>query len=79
MGHWNGPNETVVWFTEDPQWAKLAFLCLCPGPEVPAPPKTASQLKKEAKKREKLEKFQQKQKTQQQQPPPAEVRSYGEN
>uniref|UniRef100_A0A452UE64 Valine--tRNA ligase n=1 Tax=Ursus maritimus TaxID=29073 RepID=A0A452UE64_URSMA len=43
-----------------------------PGPEAPAPPKTATQLKKEAKKREKLEKFQQKQKTQQQQPPPAE-------
>lgn len=60
---------------EDSQWAKLAFLCLSLGPEVLAPPKTATQLKKEAKKREKLEKFQQKQKTQQQQPPPAEVRS----
>uniref|UniRef100_A0A452E701 Valine--tRNA ligase n=1 Tax=Capra hircus TaxID=9925 RepID=A0A452E701_CAPHI len=45
-----------------------------PGSEVPAPPKTAAQLKKEAKKREKLEKFQQKQKVQQQQPPPGEVR-----
>ncbi|KAB0396918.1 hypothetical protein E2I00_009833, partial [Balaenoptera physalus] len=43
-----------------------------PGSEVPAPPKTAAQLKKEAKKREKLEKFQQKQKVQQQQPPPGE-------
>ncbi|XP_029099399.1 valine--tRNA ligase isoform X6 [Monodon monoceros] len=42
------------------------------GSEVPAPPKTAAQLKKEAKKREKLEKFQQKQKVQQQQPPPGE-------
>ncbi|XP_005389443.2 PREDICTED: valine--tRNA ligase isoform X1 [Chinchilla lanigera] len=46
--------------------------CQQPGPEVPAPPKTAAQLKKEAKKREKLEKFQQKQRLQQQQPPAGE-------
>uniref|UniRef100_A0A8C6HAC6 valine--tRNA ligase n=1 Tax=Mus spicilegus TaxID=10103 RepID=A0A8C6HAC6_MUSSI len=43
-----------------------------PGSEVIAPQKTPAQLKKEAKKREKLEKFQQKQKTQQQ-PPHGEV------
>lgn len=59
---------------EGPKQDKLSFLCLSPGPEVPAPLKSAAQLKKEAKKREKLEKFQQKQKIQQQQPPLAEVR-----
>lgn len=47
---------------------------MSPGSEVPAPQKAAAQLKKEAKKREKLEKFQNKQKIQQQQqPPPGEV------
>lgn len=50
--------------------------CVSPGLEVTAPPKTAAQLKKEAKKREKLEKFQQKQKAQQQ-PPPGEVGGKG--
>uniref|UniRef100_A0A8C2YPH0 valine--tRNA ligase n=1 Tax=Chinchilla lanigera TaxID=34839 RepID=A0A8C2YPH0_CHILA len=52
--------------------------CQQPGPEVPAPPKTAAQLKKEAKKREKLEKFQQKQRLQQQQPPAGEKRPRAE-
>uniref|UniRef100_F6UIU8 valine--tRNA ligase n=1 Tax=Ornithorhynchus anatinus TaxID=9258 RepID=F6UIU8_ORNAN len=50
-----------------------------PGPQAPAPPKTAAQLKKEAKKREKLEKFQQKQeKNRQQQPPPGEKKPKAE-
>ncbi|EHB16074.1 Valyl-tRNA synthetase, partial [Heterocephalus glaber] len=49
-----------------------------PAPEVPAPPKTAAQLKKEAKKREKLEKFQQKQRILQQQPAPGEKKPKAE-
>lgn len=64
-------------FTEVPSSLEHAFPCLSPGLEVTAPPKTAAQLKKEAKKREKLEKFQQKQKIQQQQPPPGEVGGEG--
>lgn len=59
-------------FTEEPSSLESEFLCFSPGLEVTSPQKTAAQLKKEAKKREKLEKFQQKQKAQQQ-PPPGEV------
>ncbi|XP_044532837.1 valine--tRNA ligase [Gracilinanus agilis] len=79
---WGNVSRWFMTCVQQPEFrAVLGEVSLCsgirpipqqPGTEASGPPKTAAQLKKEAKKREKLEKFQQKQKNQLHQPPPGE-------